>query len=350
MANYTKTTNFTSKDSLSTGNPLKIIRGSEHDTEYSNIATAIQTKADTASPALTGTTTAVNITVSGALVVGSDTVTTNTATQTLTNKTLALGSNTVSGTTAQFNTALTDGDFATLAGTETLTNKTISGGSITGITDLAVADGGTGASSITSNSVILGNGSSALSGNLVAPSTSGNVLTSNGTTWTSVAGAYPLTSGTAVASTSGTSIDFTSIPSWVKRITVMFNAVSLSGNSTIRIQLGTGSTTYTTTGYVTFGVTFSTGGLGGGTDTGGFVIGQNHTAGGVTTYGGSCIITNITGNTWSYMAVMGGSSTTNGGQLGGGSVPLGATLTAVRITTVNGTDTFDAGSVNILYE
>jgi hypothetical protein len=146
MANYTKTTNFTSKDSLSTGNPLKIIRGSEHDTEYTNIATAIQTKADTASPALTGTATAVNLTVSGTLLVGSDTATSNTATQTLTNKTVALGSNTVSGTTAQFNTALTDGDFATLAGTETLTNKTISGGSITGITDLAVADGGTGAS------------------------------------------------------------------------------------------------------------------------------------------------------------------------------------------------------------
>ena len=47
------------------------------------------------------------------------------ATQTLTNKTLALGSNTVSGTTAQFNTTLSDGSFATLAGSETLTNKTI---------------------------------------------------------------------------------------------------------------------------------------------------------------------------------------------------------------------------------
>ena len=51
-------------------------------------------------------------------------------TNTLTNKTIALGSNTVTGTTAQFNTALTDGDFATLAGTETLTNKTITGGTV----------------------------------------------------------------------------------------------------------------------------------------------------------------------------------------------------------------------------
>jgi hypothetical protein len=65
------------------------------------------------------------------------------------------------------------------------TTVAITGGTITGITDLTVADGGTGASSITANSVILGNGTSALSGNLVAPGTSGNVLTSNGTTWTS---------------------------------------------------------------------------------------------------------------------------------------------------------------------
>ena len=67
------------------------------------------------------------------------------------------------------------------------TTVAITGGTITGITDLTVADGGTGASTITANSVILGNGASALSGNLVAPSTSGNILTSNGTTWTSAA-------------------------------------------------------------------------------------------------------------------------------------------------------------------
>ena len=135
MANYTKTTNFTAKDSLSSGNPLKIVRGAEFDTEFNNVATALQTKADSTSPALTGTATAVNLTVSGALLVGTDVATTNTATQILTNKTIALGSNTVSGTTAQFNSALTDGDFATIAGTETLTNKTltspvVSGGSI----------------------------------------------------------------------------------------------------------------------------------------------------------------------------------------------------------------------------
>jgi hypothetical protein len=76
------------------------------------------------------------------------------------------------------------GALGTMA-SQNATAVAITGGTITGITDLTVADGGTGASSITANSVILGNGTSALSGNLVAPSTSGNVLTSNGTTWTS---------------------------------------------------------------------------------------------------------------------------------------------------------------------
>ena len=76
------------------------------------------------------------------------------------------------------------------AGTATLTSMTtnsatITGGTITGITDLTVADGGTGSSSLTLNSVLIGNGTSALLA--VAPSTSGNVLTSNGTAWTSAA-------------------------------------------------------------------------------------------------------------------------------------------------------------------
>jgi hypothetical protein len=67
MANYTKTTNFTAKDSLSTGNAQKVVRGSEFDTEFNAISTAVATKADLAGPSLTGTATAVNLTVSGTL-------------------------------------------------------------------------------------------------------------------------------------------------------------------------------------------------------------------------------------------------------------------------------------------
>jgi hypothetical protein len=79
------------------------------------------------------------------------------------------------------------------------TTVAITGGTITGITDLAVADGGTGASTLSANAVLLGNGTSALQ--TVAPSTSGNVLTSNGTTWTSSAPASTSTgAGTLTAS------------------------------------------------------------------------------------------------------------------------------------------------------
>ncbi len=58
MANYVKSTNFASKDALAVGNPLKIVKGTEIDTEFNNIATAVNTKADINSPALTGNPTA----------------------------------------------------------------------------------------------------------------------------------------------------------------------------------------------------------------------------------------------------------------------------------------------------
>lgn len=155
-----------------------------------------------------------------------------------------------------------------------------------------------------------------------------------------------ITSGTAVASTSGTSIDFTGLPSWVKRVTVMFNAISLSGSSSIMVQLGTGSTTYTTTGYVGGGARFGASSVASGTFTTGFTL-NNATA--ASLVAGNVTITNVTGNTWSASGMCGETS----GEfmcMTGGSVPLSAVLTAVRITTVNGTDTFDAGSINILYE
>jgi len=67
MANYTKTTNFAVKDTLASGNPAKIIKGSEIDSEYNSIQTAVATKADIASPTFTGTVTAPTINVTGTL-------------------------------------------------------------------------------------------------------------------------------------------------------------------------------------------------------------------------------------------------------------------------------------------
>lgn len=70
MSNYTKTTNFTAKDSLASGNPSKIVRGSEIDTEFSNIATAVNSKADIAAPTFTGTTTIATLAVTNNATVG----------------------------------------------------------------------------------------------------------------------------------------------------------------------------------------------------------------------------------------------------------------------------------------
>lgn len=70
MSDYTKTTNFTVKDSLASGNPAKIIKGSEIDDEFDAIATAVATKSNSASPTFTGTVTAPTVTVTGTLTAG----------------------------------------------------------------------------------------------------------------------------------------------------------------------------------------------------------------------------------------------------------------------------------------
>jgi hypothetical protein len=158
---------------------------------------------------------------------------------------------------------------------------------------------------------------------------------------------YPIVSGTSQATTSGTSIDFTSIPSWVKRITVMFNGVSTSGTSFKLVQIGAGSVT--TSGYVS-----SCGGLSASTgfsvqsSTAGFIISSIEAADNLY---GSVVINLVTGNTWGAYGTLGDVTGTyvNAYTVSGG-IALGGTLDRVRITTVNGTDTFDLGSVNILYE
>jgi hypothetical protein len=155
-----------------------------------------------------------------------------------------------------------------------------------------------------------------------------------------------ITSGTAVASTSGTSIDFTSIPSWVKRITVMLNGVSVSGTSSILVQLGT-SGGIQNTGYVSAGAVSTPFGTGAATSTAGFLIFTDQASFVLT---GNMTINNQTSTTWLSSHTTGVTGVVGQSSGGGVKSSLSGTLDRLRITTVNGTDTFDAGSINILYE
>lgn len=156
---------------------------------------------------------------------------------------------------------------------------------------------------------------------------------------------YPFTAGTAVASTSGTSIDFTGIPSWVKRITVMLNGVSSSGTSNFLIQGGSGS--IENTGYSSLGTRLSTTTLStGNIVTTGFVL-TNVTAAASAFYG-TYVLTNVSGNIWTFAGGM--CATAHENSVGYGGKTFSGVIDRIRFTTVNGTDTFDAGSINILYE
>ena len=150
-----------------------------------------------------------------------------------------------------------------------------------------------------------------------------------------------LVSGTAVASTSGTSIDFTSIPSWVKRITVMIAGVSTSGTSPVRLQIGGGSVE--TTGYES---TATVMGVANSTSTAGFD--RYQTAAADITNGYYSLLL-IGANQWVCVAQYALSTASNPGWISGRKTTA-TTLDRVRLTTVNGTDTFDAGTVNILFE
>ena len=185
--------------------------------------------------------------------------------------------------------------------TQTLTNKTLTSPTITG-------------ASITGSTV---------SGGTIA----------TGTVWT--------------YSTPVSSVDFPGIPSGVQRVTVMFGGVSTNGTSPPLLQIGSGSVT--TTGYLGANTTTSSGAATANFTTG-FGIGTSvnqWTAAAVAH--GAISITLISGNTWACSGIVGLSS---GPQLfyTAGSVTLTGTLDRIRVTTLGGTDTFDAGSINIMWE
>lgn len=157
--------------------------------------------------------------------------------------------------------------------------------------------------------------------------------------------ASSVTLGTAVASTSGTSIDFTSIPSGTKRITINFSGVSGNGTSNMLVQIGD-SGGIENTGYAS-GATNDNGTRV--TSTAGFIIVSATAAGSL--FSGRVTLELLDAANFTWVSA-GQICETGSGMDGesGGNKSLSAELDRVRITTVGGTDTFDAGKINITYE
>lgn len=284
-------------------------------------------------------------------------------------------------------------DFSTTTanfGAATITNVTYNGGTIgtayggTGLTTFTAANnalystsagalvagtlptaaGGTGvATTPTNGQILVGNGTNYTvatvgTGTGISTTTGAGTLTINNTGVTSivagtgitVSGAtgavtvnstgVTLTLATTQNTTSGTFIDFTSIPSTVKKITIMLNNVSTNGSSSPIIQVGAGS--ITSTGY-TGGMTYSGGGAANST---GFYISASSASD--SRYAMYTLVT-MGSNVWCFAGVMYIAGPGIPAQ-SSGIVTLGGALDRVRLTTVGGTDTFDLGSINIMYE
>jgi hypothetical protein len=153
------------------------------------------------------------------------------------------------------------------------------------------------------------------------------------------------TSGTAVTA-SGTSVNFTGIPSTAKRITVMFSGVSTNGTSIPQIQIGDAGGVEAT-GYSGNVIVVTSTTQPDSANSTGVKLYVSMAA--AATFSGQCQLNNVTGNIWVFSGSIVRSDSSGIG-FSSGSKTLSDTLTQIRITTVNGTDTFDAGTINILYE
>jgi hypothetical protein len=341
---------------VTVGGTLAIAYGGTGATSAGSARTALGAASSGANSditSLTGLTTALSVAqggtgqssyTDGQLLIG------NTATGFLSKSTLTAGTGvTITNGNGTITITASGSGVSTFSGGSTgLTPSSATAGAVTLAGTLIAANGGTG---------------------LTSPGTAGNVLTSTGSAWASsaptvsaptVIGQIPFSTNgtsytatqkivqaTAQASTSGTAIDFTSIPSWVKRITVMFSGVSTNGSSGLLVQIGSGS--ILTSGYISSSIVAVTSGS---------AILQQATTGFILSLQagdtascaryGSCTISLLGSDIWTSTGGISASSASYGCSTAGG-VTLSGALDRLRVTTIGG-DTFDAGTINIMYE
>ena len=155
--------------------------------------------------------------------------------------------------------------------------------------------------------------------------------------------------GTAQATTSGSSIDFTGIPSWAKRVTVALSSVSTSGTNQVQIQLGTSGGIETASYSGGVDGSSSAGAVAAATVTTGLGLERSGLAAAASVRSGIATFVNMGGNLW--VGTWLGARTDSACILWGSAAKtLSGVLDRLRLTTVGGTDTFDAGSVNIVWE
>lgn len=171
------------------------------------------------------------------------------------------------------------------------------------------------------------------------------VLSESGTVATQAYVDSKMVLGTAISIAGSTSVDFTGIPISAKRVTVMLDEVSTNGSSSIQIQIG--NTSIETSGYLCTGFTTSGSNIGITPFTSGFVIGNSSQAPTMKISG--FVTIDLFGENVYVANGMVGTNTTVSHNTAG-SKNLGSALNMLRVTTVNGTDTFDTGSINIMYE
>lgn len=155
-----------------------------------------------------------------------------------------------------------------------------------------------------------------------------------------------IVSGSETASTSGTAVSFTGIPSWAQKITVLFNEVSTNSTSGLLVRLGTTSG-FESTGYVSTGASLTTTTSAQTSATNGFVVRFVSSTGGLS---GSYTFYRMGVSSNTYVGSLMAKGATNISLYGGGSKTTAGALDSIQVVTSNGTDIFDAGSINILYE